>query len=76
MLTLPAAVDNILQLNTQIAAASEEQSSVSEEILKNVVNIQNIAEETSAGAEQTAQASAELARLGSRLSVLVGQFKL
>ena len=74
--SITQSVETILQMNTQIATASEEQSAVSEEIQRNVANIQNIAEETSAGAEQTNNASAELARLGGQLSTLVGQFKI
>ena len=70
------AVGSILQLNTQIATASEEQSAVSEEINRNVVNIQGISEQTATGAEQTSTASAELARLGVQLQNLVGQFKI
>lgn len=70
------AVGTILQLNTQIATAAEEQSSVTEEINRNVINIQGISEETASGAEQTSTASAELARLGEQLQALVGQFKV
>jgi methyl-accepting chemotaxis protein len=73
--SITQAVETILQMNTQIATASEEQSAVSEEIQRNVVNIQTISEETSMGAEQTSSASAELARLGEQLQALVGQFK-
>ncbi len=69
-------VDNIQQLNTQIAAASEEQSSVSEDIQRNIVNIQSISEDTTHTAEKTKEASNELAELGRTLSNLVGQFKL
>ena len=74
--TITQAVETILQMNTQIATASEEQSAVSEEIQRNVVNIQTISEETSIGADQTSTASAELARLGEQLQALVGQFKV
>ena len=74
--SITRAVGTILDLNTQIATASEEQSAVSEEINRNVVNIQDISEQTSAGSEQTATASAELARLGEQLQNLVGQFKV
>jgi len=69
-------VDTINQMNTQIATASEEQSSVSQEIQRNVINIQTIAEETAEGAEQTSQASEEVANLGKQLNVLVGQFRV
>ena len=74
--SITRAVGTILELNTQIATASEEQSAVSEEINRNVVNIQDISEQTSSGSEQTATASAELARLGEQLQNLVGQFKV
>ncbi len=74
--TITTAVASINQMNTQIATASEEQTSVSAEIQRNVINIQTIANETSQGAEQTASASAELANLSAQLSALVGQFKL
>ena len=74
--SITRAVGTILQLNTQIATAAEEQSSVSEEINRNVINIQDISEQTASGAEQTASASAELARLGEQLQNLVGQFKV
>lgn len=74
--SITQSVDVINQMNTQIATASEEQSAVSEEIQRNVYNIQSIAEETSAGAEQTSSASIRLAKLGTQLSELVGQFRI
>ncbi len=74
--SITQAVNTINQMNTQIATASEEQSCVSEEIQRNVINIQDVAEETSASVEETSKASAELARLGEKLNTLVGQFKI
>ncbi|MCG8429005.1 MAG: methyl-accepting chemotaxis protein [Chromatiales bacterium] len=70
------AVETIVSMNTQIATAAEEQSSVSEEITRNVVNIRDISEQTATGSEQTSSASAELARLGEELRGLVGQFRV
>lgn len=69
------AVEAILSMNTQIATAAEEQTSVSEEINRNVVNIQTISEQTAAGATQTSASSVELAHLGEQLQEMVGQFK-
>ena len=63
-------------MNIQIAAAAEEQSTVSEEINRNVVNISQISEQTASGAEQTTAASTDLSRLASDLQQLVGQFKI
>ena len=70
------AVSSINEMNTQIAAAAEEQTTVSEEINKSVVNISQISEQTANGAEQTTSASTDLSRLASDLQQLVGQFKI
>ena len=69
------AVATISTMNIQIANAAKEQSSVSEEINKNVVNISQVVEQTAEGAQQTLTASHELANLASELQGLVGQFK-
>ncbi len=70
------AVETILDMNTQIATAAEEQSSVAEEINSNIANIREISEQTAEGAMQTSSASTELAHLGEELQGLVGQFKV
>ncbi len=62
-------------MNTQIASAAEEQSSVAEEINKNVVKISDIAETSAANSAQTQNASEELSRLSVDLQGLVSQFK-
>ncbi len=74
--TIARAVGSINEMNTHIAAAAEEQSTVSEEINKNVVNISQISELTATGAEQTTAASTDLSRLANELQQLVGQFKI
>jgi methyl-accepting chemotaxis protein len=63
-------------MNTEIALTAAQQSSVAEEINRNITNINNIAQETAEGAGQTATASEELAGLAMRLQGLVGQFKV
>ncbi|MCE2593672.1 methyl-accepting chemotaxis protein [Motilimonas cestriensis] len=70
------AINTILELSTQIATAAQEQSSVTKEVSRNIVNIKNVAEETSAGAEQTRITSQEVAKLSSNLQRLVAQFKV
>ena len=70
------AVTSINEMNTQIAAAAEEQTTVSEDINKSVVNISQISEQTANGAEQTTSASTDLSRLANDLQNLVGQFKI
>ena len=63
-------------MNTQIASAAEEQSSVAEEINLNVVTINQVGDESAQGAEQTARASEDLARLAADLQQMVGKFKV
>jgi len=69
------AVTTISNMNLQIANAAKEQSSVSEEINQNVVNISQVVERTAEGAQQTQTASHELANLANDLQRLVEQFK-
>jgi methyl-accepting chemotaxis protein len=70
------AVSNIQSMNLQIAAAAEQQSSTAEEINRNVVNVRDIAEQSSTATQQTAASSVELARLGGELQTLVNRFRL
>jgi len=63
-------------MKNQIAAAAEEQSAVSEEINKSIVNITEISKETANGTEQTTIASNDQARLASELKTMVNQFKV
>ncbi len=74
--TINQAVEQINTMNTQIASAAEEQSTVTEEINRNIVNINEVAEQTAEGARQANQASDDLARLAEQLKQLVGQFKV
>ncbi|WP_158119594.1 methyl-accepting chemotaxis protein [Vibrio metoecus] len=60
---ITANVDRISTMNTQIATASEEQSAVTEEINKNIITISDISNQTALGAQQSSEATLELARL-------------
>ncbi|MCG8428939.1 MAG: methyl-accepting chemotaxis protein [Chromatiales bacterium] len=73
---ITTAVDEINQMNTQIATAVEQQSAVTEEISRNLTNIKEIAEQTAVGATQTAAASKDLAHLAEHLKVITTQFKV
>lgn len=70
------AVDEIKQYNNQIATASEQQTSVAEEINQNVTRIRDVTDQSAASSNQTASSSSELARLGSELQTLVSRFRL
>ena len=70
------AVSSINGMNLQIASAAEEQSSVSEEISRNVENISGIANEAAENTKQITLTSESLARLAMELQDLVAHFKL
>jgi methyl-accepting chemotaxis protein len=74
--TINASVAAINDMNAQIATAAEQQSSVADEINRNITNITQAIEETAAAASQVTTASQELARLSSMLQDNVQQFKL
>jgi methyl-accepting chemotaxis protein len=70
------AVETILHMNAQIVIATGEQHVVTQGIARSVVNIQMVSEETELGAQQTSQASAQLAHLSVQLATMVGQFRI
>ncbi|HCP53887.1 MAG: methyl-accepting chemotaxis protein [Pseudomonadaceae bacterium] len=72
---ITSSVSTIEQMNQQIAAAAEEQSSVAENISESVTRVRDIGEQSATASEQTAASSAELARLGLELQNLVRQFR-
>ncbi|WP_407314411.1 methyl-accepting chemotaxis protein [Pseudomonas sp. nanlin1] len=69
-------VSSIQSMNQQIAAASEQQSAVAEEINRSVLNVRDVSEQTASASQETAASSQELARLGSELKGMVGQFRV
>lgn len=69
-------ISGINDKNIQIASAAEEQTTVADEINQKILRISDVALQTSAGAEQTAVTSRELARLAEQLASLVSRFKL
>lgn len=68
------AIAQINERNLVIASASEEQAQVSKEVDRNLVNIRDLAAQTSAGANQTSAASHELSRLAVDLKAMVSRF--
>ena len=70
------AVRQIADMATQIATAAEEQSSVTAEIDRNLVQINGLAMHTAEGASRTAQESQRLNQLSIQLRQLLGQFKV
>ncbi|PAU87345.1 hypothetical protein CK507_11615 [Pseudomonas sp. WN033] len=74
--SISLAVTSINDMNAQIASAAEQQSSVAEEINRNIVTVSRIGEQTSEGAQQTAATSEELAQLAAQLQGMVQQFRI
>lgn len=70
------AISVINDMNIQIASASEQQSSVAENINENVINVKRIAEENAVAANQTRASTSEIAQLSEQLKELVAQFKI
>ncbi|WP_027614048.1 methyl-accepting chemotaxis protein [Pseudomonas sp. URIL14HWK12:I6] len=62
--------------NLVIASASEEQAAVAREVDRNLMNIRDLAMQTSAGANQTSAASQELSRLAVDLNNMVARFSV
>jgi methyl-accepting chemotaxis protein len=69
-------VTTIKGQNEGIAKATDEQTRVTEEITRSVVNINDVGKKTTAGAEETAAANRELAQLSSKLAGLLDHFKV
>jgi len=73
---ITGAVSSISDMNSQVASASQEQSTVARDININVVRISEIARASLQRAEQTATASRRLAELANELDSLVASFRL
>ncbi|MCG9757022.1 methyl-accepting chemotaxis protein [Shewanella insulae] len=69
-------VNQINDLNTQIATAAEEQSSVSAEITRNMSAICDMATELARNSESSRNETVNLATANQQLEQIVGQFKL
>ncbi|MFP5428244.1 MAG: methyl-accepting chemotaxis protein [Gammaproteobacteria bacterium] len=74
--SIATAVSLIQQMNQQIAAAAEQQSSVAEEISRSVTQIRGSADQAALAMRDNAQSSVQLAQLGDELKGMVGHFRL
>ena len=70
------AVHKAHDVSSQIEQSAREQNSVSQEISEKLETIVGIAEETTAGAQQTSESSHEVARLAEELQQSIRQFKV
>ena len=69
-----AGIDAVNAMNAQVATASEQQAAVSEEINRNMVAIHDVAVETLASSDLTAEGSERLSAEVRRLQAMVKQF--
>ncbi len=74
--SIAVAVSLIQQMNQQIAAAAEQQSSVAEAISRSVTQIRGSADQAALAMQDNARSSVELAQLGTDLKGMVGHFRL
>jgi methyl-accepting chemotaxis protein len=68
--------EKVVDIVSQVAAASEEQSSAAEQISKNIESISSVTQESASGIQQIAHASEDLNRLTLNLQELIAQFKV
>ncbi|MGR6778080.1 Methyl-accepting chemotaxis protein [Moritella viscosa] len=73
---IASSVAQVNDLNTQIATAAEEQSSVSLEVTRNMTAIREMAQELAINGRSTAQESVNVSVANEQLKSIVGQFKL
>jgi methyl-accepting chemotaxis protein len=73
---IAGSVSSINDMSAMIASAAEQQSAVAAEMQSNMNNIREVADRSADGAQQTAQASEELARLAAEQQALMAQFKM
>jgi len=74
--SITEAVSTINQMNIHIASAAEEQGKVSEEINKSIITLNDIAENTSEKAQNTAHSGAKISQIANESDKLVGTFKI
>lgn len=70
------AVGSIVDMNTQISTATEEQTVVAEDISKNITEFSQSISEVSRSAQQSAEASQDLSVLAVRISQQAAQFQV
>ncbi len=68
--------ESVVDIVSQVAAASEEQSSAAEQISKNIESINAVTQESAQGVQQIARAAEDLNRLTNNLEELVSRFKI
>ena len=68
--------DHVVDIISQVAAASEEQSSAAEQISKNIESINSVTQESANGVHQIANSAEDLNKLTTNLQELVSKFNI
>jgi len=68
--------EEVVNIATQVASASEEQAASAEQITKNIEGISKVTNESVSGVQQIAHAAEELNRLTASLQDIVSKFKI
>ncbi len=76
LMGITESVTSINDVNTQVATAAEQQSQVTQDINRNVVNMSELVNQNVAGICQSASASEELSRLAEKQKEQLSFFKL
>ena len=76
LLSVTSSITSINDMSTQIATATTEQSSVTEEITRNVYEIQNIVNSLTSSSIEAEKIASDVLSEGGKLEGLVGQFKI
>lgn len=74
--SVSAAFSQVNDMTSQIASAASEQTTVTEDIHRNLISIRDIVASLLTSSEASSSAAAELSALGRDLDTLVGQFKV
>lgn len=74
--TITAAVTTINDMNTQIASAAEEQSSVSDEINQNIIMLNTLAEQNSEAVNESTTATENVATMANQLQGMISRFRV
>ena len=73
---IAAAVNNIMQMNSQISTATTEQSAVAEDISQRIESISEISQSTVSNSEKISSSGHEMEEVSLALQKLVARFKL
>jgi len=76
LMNIVSGINTISEMNSHIASASEEQSTVAQDIEQSIVRISSLSENTVEGSTRVANATNELSSLEQEMRALISSFKI